>query len=225
MDNNSSFINLRLAGEVRAIRLVVFDCDGVLLDTMAAKIEAFRRWVCARWPQHEAVFLDHVMGSFGRSRNFQIEWFFNHCLDLAVDAEALADEVALFTAICEPLCADAGWLTGSSEFVAACEAAGVPRYVLSGTPQRQLEDMLVANGVDQRFSGIIGSPPTKSVSLQKILAMTGIAPDATVFVGDAEADAQAAASVGIHFVYKPSVAKRPLTPIQTEATDLRELLV
>ncbi len=38
-------MDLKLAGSVHSIDLIVFDCDGVLLDTVAAKIEAFRRWV------------------------------------------------------------------------------------------------------------------------------------------------------------------------------------
>jgi phosphoglycolate phosphatase-like HAD superfamily hydrolase len=221
---NAPSIKLRLGGELRAIRLLVFDCDGVLLDTMSAKIAAFRQWVTHRWPEHEAVFLNHVMGSFGRSRVFQIEWFFNHCLKQVPDAATLSAEVERFTDICEPLCAEAGWLSGSSEFVAACEAAGVPCYVLSGTPQLHLEQMLAANGGNGRFRAIIGSPPAKPQSLATILSKEGVAAQQTVFVGDAEADAEAAESVGAHFVYKPSAAKRPGLRIVNEVTDLRELL-
>jgi phosphoglycolate phosphatase-like HAD superfamily hydrolase len=224
-NSDSPFISLRLGGAIHPIRIAVFDCDGVLLDTMTAKVAAFRRWVVARWPEHESVFIDHVMGSFGRSRVFQIEWFFNHCLDLAADASTLQAEVERFSAICEPLCEKAGWLSGSSEFVAACQAAGIPCYVLSGTPQQPLEQMLAAHDASDRFRAIIGSPPAKPESLASIIAKEAVSAQQVLFVGDAEADAQAAESVGAHFVYKSSVAKRPRTAIVTEVNDLRELLV
>jgi beta-phosphoglucomutase-like phosphatase (HAD superfamily) len=59
-----------------------------------------------------------------------------------------------FTEICEPLCARAAWRVGSAEFVLACREAGIPRYVLSGTPQVPLEAMLESNGAAELF-GVI----------------------------------------------------------------------
>ncbi len=223
-NHNAAFIPLRLGGEIHPIRVAVFDCDGVLLDTMTAKVDAFRQWVLACWPDYESVFIDNVMSSFGRSRVFQIEWFFRHCLDLAPDAETLKAEVERFTAICEPLCEQAGWLSGSSEFVTICQEAGIPCYVLSGTPQQPLEQMVAAHHGTDRFRAIIGSPPAKPESLAAILTREAVCAEQVLFVGDAEADAQAAESVGAHFAYKPSIAKRPRTAIVTEVHDLRELL-
>ena len=38
-------MDLKLGDAVHPIDLIVFDCDGVLLESMSAKIEAFRQWV------------------------------------------------------------------------------------------------------------------------------------------------------------------------------------
>lgn len=218
-------MELRLAGSIREINLVVFDCDGVLLDTMPAKIEAFRSWVPPIYASHEAAFMKRVMHGFGTSRRHHIESFYREIVGIQPGQEFLNAEVARFTDLCEPLCAEAGWRTGSREFVLRCIEEGALRYVLSGTPQEPLEEMLHANSGGELFDNIIGSPPAKPESMEHILVGTGVHPDKAVFIGDADADRLAAEHVGAHFVYFPSEAARPHGEIATEVEDLRELCV
>ncbi len=218
-------MQLKLAGSVLEIDLIVFDCDGVLLDTMAAKIEAFRAWVPERHAEHAEAFMETVMHGFGTSRQRHIESFYHEMVGTHPPREFLKSEVARFTAICEPLCAKAGWLPGAREFVTHCSEAGVRRYVLSGTPQKPLEEMLRANGGEALFHAVLGSPPAKPQAMERILEATGVSPERTVFIGDANADRLAAEHVGAHFVYVPSQATRPERGIKNEVSDLRELLV
>jgi len=220
-----SGMDLKLAGSIQSIDLIVFDCDGVLLDSMPAKIESFRAWVPERFADKRQTFMELVMAGFGKARTHHIRSFYEQIVGESVSPEFLEAEVARFTDICEPRCANASWRVGSQEFVTECCRAGIPRYVLSGTPQQPLEAMLAATGAAKYFDVIIGSPPAKPKSLSRILAETGIAADRTVFVGDAHADQEAARHVGAHFVYFPSEANRPLGPIDTEVDDLRQLLV
>lgn len=218
-------MDLKLGGSVRSIDLVVFDCDGVLLDTMDAKIEAFRSWVPQRHLELQQSFMEAVMQGFGKSRQRHIEYFYRELVGEVPSAEFLEAEVERFGDICEPMCAAAAWRTGSKEFVEACADAGMPRYVLSGTPQQPLEQMLESTGASGLFDAIIGSPPAKPESMERILEETGVSANRTVFVGDANADHLAALHVGAHFVYFPSEAARPVNQIVTEVNDLRELLV
>ena len=216
-------MQLNLAGRIEAIDLVVFDCDGVLLETMPAKIEAFRKWVPKTYAQHEEAFMKNVMHGFGRSRQLHITTFYKEIVGIQPGPEFLNAEVERFAEICEPMCAQASWRVGSREFVMACIEAEVRRYVLSGTPQEHLDAMLESNGGASLFDMIIGSPPGKPESLEQILVETGTAPARAVFIGDAEADRFAAEHVGAHFVYMPSEAARPKGELQTEVKDLRSL--
>ena len=165
------------------------------------------------------------MHGFGKSRTYHIEAFYRELLKQAPDPAFLAAEVDRFTDICEPLCATAGWRTVSRDFVEACRAAEIPRYVLSGTPQAPLEDMLASANATDLFDVIIGSPPGKPESMERILTETDTPAHRTVFIGDANADHEAALHVGAHFVYFPSEAARPKAPVVTEVSDLRQLLV
>jgi len=217
-------MDLKLSASLRPVDLIVFDCDGVLLDTMSAKIEAFRSWVPEAHAALRGAFMDYIMGSFGRSRTYHVEYFYRELLGASPDQSFLDAEVARFTEICEPLCAAAPWKAGSKEFVKACLKAEALRYVLSGTPQKPLEEMLASTNAAGLFDVIIGSPPGKPESMERILKETGVAAERAVFIGDANADQEAALHVGAHFVYIPSEAERPMAPIETEVNDLRELL-
>lgn len=218
-------MDLLLDGEVTAIDLVVFDCDGVLLESMAAKIEAFRSWVPSEYEPHREAFMEVVMNGFGTSRTHHIRTFYEKIVGLPVEDGFLEVEVQRFTDLCEPLCAQADWRVGSEAFVEACREAGIPRYVLSGTPQAPLDAMMEATGAASYFDVIIGSPPAKPESLARILSETGVPGERCLFIGDAEADRAAAAHVGTHFAYFPSEANPPMGEIKTEVSDLRSLLV
>ena len=191
---------------------------------MPAKIEAFRRWVPEAHASLREPFMAYVMGAFGRSRTKHVAYFYRELVGEARDEAFLRAEVDRFTAICEPLCASAPWRTGAREFVHACRRAGAARHVLSGTPQAELEAMLRGAGGDGLFDAIHGSPPGKPEQMERILEETGTPGHRTVFIGDAEADREAAAHVGAHFVYFPSQAAVPEGPVPTKITDPRELL-
>lgn len=152
-------MKLLLAGSVTEIDLIVFDCDGVLLDTMPAKIEAFRTWVPEKHADLRDAFMEYIMTGFGFSRMYHIEHFYNQLVGQSTDPTFIHAEVDRFSSICEPLVAAAPWRTGSREFVQRCIEAGIKRYVLSGTPQQPLEEMLASSGGDQLFDVIIGAPP------------------------------------------------------------------
>ena len=217
-------MNLRLGGANCEIDLVVFDCDGVLLDTMAAKIEAFRIWVPEAHADLREAFMQLVIHGFGTSRRVHIERFYRELVQVEPDPVFLDAEVARFAAICEPLCAHSPWREGSREFVQAVASAGVSRYILSGMPQAALDLTMDSAGGTDWFDVIIGSPPAKPESMDRILAETGVAAERAVFIGDANADQLAALHAGTHFVYLPSEAARPQAEIVTEVNDLRELL-
>lgn len=203
--------------------MIVFDCDGVLLDTMPAKIKAFKDWVPKAYAEYEAAFMDKVMHGFGQSRRKHIEDFYREIIGISPQVGWIEDEIDRFSRICEPMCAKAGWRRGSREFVRSCVNAGVKRYVLSGTPQQELEEMIRANGGHDLFDRIYGSPPAKPERIEAILAETGCAPDRAVFIGDANEDRLAAEHVGAHFVYFPSEAAKPEGMLPTEVDDLRKI--
>lgn len=184
----------------------VFDCDGVLLDTVAAKVAAFRAWVPEEQAHLRDEFNRYNLASFGQSRRVQLRYFHEQMLGHSLAEEELTAEVQRFAGINLALVGQACWLPGSREFLQHASARGTPLFVLSGTPESELQEQLRQRGVDGLFCGIIGSPVTKVAGLRRIVAELGVAPSSVWFVGDATHDHYSAREAGTGFVYKPSEA-------------------
>ena len=204
---------------------VVFDCDGVLLETISAKLQAYVDWVPEAYKDLQPTFSKHNRRSFGQSRGVQIRYFYEELVKLESVSDAfLESEIQRFTEICEPLCEAAKWAEGAREFVLACNEAGSRTFVLSGTPQAELQGMLSQRNAMELFDKVIGFPITKEEGLERVVQEYGFDPERMLFVGDAQRDAEAAQAVGTHFVYVPSEADRPTCPILNETVNLLELL-
>ena len=215
----------KLPSEGFEMDVVVFDCDGVLLETIQAKLQAYMDWIPREYTQYRETFAAHNRKSFGQSRGVQIRYFFEELAGVGeVTQEFLDSEVERFSSICEPLCEEAPWAVGAEEFVKACRRGGSHTVVLSGTPQKELEGMLGHRDAMGLFDWVMGFPITKEQGLEKVLGKYGVPAHRVLFVGDAQRDAEAAQAVGTHFVYRPSEADRPLCPILNEEVDLRSLL-
>lgn len=195
-----------------APNLVVLDCDGVLLDSVGAKTAAFTEWVESRYPDYAGAFVQYHLGAYGQSRFVQLRYFFDQIFERPLSERELNAEIERFAAINRENMASVNMREGVQAFLEACHAASVRVDVLSGTPQSELEHTLRAHGLAEAFHTVIGSPTKKPDGLSHLLAETRIHPSHAWFVGDATADASAAASVGIPFVYVPSQAYMTLEP-------------
>ncbi len=217
-------LRLALDGVSTEIDAVVFDCDGVLLETIPAKLQAYMDWLPAEHEAHREAFREHNLKSFGTSRSLQLRYFYEELLGQQVTDSFLNTEVLRFSSICEPLCKISPWAEGAREFVQTCRNAGALTFVLSGTPQEELEVMLSQRDAMELFELVMGFPETKTGGLLRIVGEWGLLRQRILFVGDAEKDASAAAEVGVHFAYRPSEADRPITKIINEARNLMQLL-
>lgn len=183
---------------------MIFDCDGVLLDTVGAKLRAFQNWVPPEFGHLRRAFGHYNKTAFGSSRFVQIRYFFEQLAGVAVTEDRVQDEAARFGLLVARESVNTTWLPGSREFVERLYAAKIPLYVLSGTPEEELRQNLHDQQGAGFFQGIIGAPQSKEEGLQSILEKGGYQPERTWFIGDADRDYVAARHAGVRFIYKPS---------------------
>jgi phosphoglycolate phosphatase len=182
----------------------VFDCDGVLLDTVGAKLRAFQNWVPPEFGHLREPFAAYNKTAFGISRFEQIRYFFEYLAKTSVSDERVKDEAARFGKLVAHESVNATWLPGSREFVERLHERKIPLYVLSGTPEAELKENLRQQQGAHFFLRIIGAPKTKEEGLRLIMDEDHRRPEQTWFVGDADRDYIAARNTGVHFIYKPS---------------------
>jgi phosphoglycolate phosphatase-like HAD superfamily hydrolase len=186
------------------VQAVVFDCDGVLLDSNEMKVACFREAVEAAGftPRDVERFSAFQRANFGTSR-FRL---FDTLLGWELERRPPVDQkglVALYAERLRHLYVAAAATPGMRAVVGALSER-MPAYVVSGSDEAELRDVLAMRGDAAMFRVILGSPRTKVENLLTLFArpeLAGLPRGAIVFVGDAEADWKAARETGCRFVY------------------------
>ncbi len=179
------------------IRLVVFDCDGTLVDSQHSVVEAMRQAFTGRGlaaPAPEAVrrtvglSLDVAMGALFPDGDAG-DW-----AALARDFRTASMDIRLASDYHEPL------YPGAVEAIEALDAAGYLLGVATGKSRRGLDHTLDAFGLRQRFVTLqtADDAPSKPHPgmLQRAMAETGSAAGETLVVGDTTFDVEMAVNAG-----------------------------
>lgn len=182
-----------------AIDVVVFDCDGVLLDSVTIKTRTFGKLFEDLGPEAVEYVTDYHLRHGGVSRYAKFEHYYEKFHGRAVTAEESAaldkrfNELALAELLQTP------FLPGVEEFLQAHNETW-PLYVASGAPQYELEIILQKMKLSRYFKGIFGSPTPKAQLLADIVASEQAAPQRVLMIGDSGTDLEAAQAVGTRFV-------------------------
>jgi phosphoglycolate phosphatase-like HAD superfamily hydrolase len=186
--------------------VVIFDCDGVLLVSNRLKTRLFAE--AARLAGFDLTdvgrFTRYVAANFGTSRYRMFETLLAW-KDVVVRPDV--DVATLVTLYAERLYDEyvrcpttPGMLTVLREL----RGRGTRMFVVSGSDQQELRQVMAERGLSTYFEGIFGSPCSKTDNLIDVTSGLGImAPvgHKVIFIGDAEADYKAASTVGARFIY------------------------
>lgn len=198
---------LRTEGDlVKGYDVVVFDCDGVLLDSNNLKTVVFQKVLAHHGFEADEIarFRDYQVRNFGVSRyrlfDAVVEGRFGEARDVSL--ERLLED---FGRLCRTGYLEQPETAGMREALARAGADGRPLYVVSGSDEAELRDVLHQRRLAASFSNIYGSPATKIENLDRVRAHRRAqgAPEGErmLFVGDAEADMLAATAAGADFVF------------------------
>ena len=181
-----------------ALSLIVFDCDGVLLESVDVKTQAFARIGedFGREAADRLVAHHRMYGGVSRFKKF--EWLFAEVLHRPVSQEELLALNEKFVRYAYDAVLECSMVPGAQEVLDRWHGR-VPMYVASGAPHEELVAILTKRGLSRYFDGIHGSPPGKSELLRGIVGKTEANPSETVMVGDASTDQYAAESARTNF--------------------------
>lgn len=181
------------------INLLVFDCDGVILESVDAKTEAFAE--VAGYYGAEArdrLTLYHRLHG-GVSRQEKFTWLFQNVLGREITSEEMEDLCNRFVQSMLNNVLNAPFVPGVITILNTWKNI-IPMYVCTGTPTEEVRYILKHREIASYFDGIYGTPPAKAERLAMILKEAHIDdPTEAVMIGDAGTDMQAAEIVGTRF--------------------------
>lgn len=181
-----------------ALSLIVFDCDGVLLESVDAKTQAFRQVAEPFGAEaRDRLVLFHTLHG-GVSRYEKFRWLYKEVLGREITQPEMDELAARFVQYALDNVLNAPFVPGALEVLETWKGR-VPMYVCSGTPQSELEAIFHKRNLEGYFDGLRGAPPAKAVMLGEILRDSGVDPAEAVMVGDASTDREAAEINGTMF--------------------------
>lgn len=181
------------------LKCLVFDCDGVLLDSVPVKTRAFARLAepYGKEAMDRFVMYHTVHGGVSRYRKF--DWFFREVLGREIapaESKAWGDKFVEYALDEVRKCE---MIPGALATLQAWQGK-LPMYVCSGAPREELETILKERGLAHYFEGIYGSPPAKGELLKEIIrSQPELIADETLMVGDAITDVDASRAAGALF--------------------------
>lgn len=209
------------------LRTLVFDCDGVILDSNRVKTEAFRSAALPYGAAAAQALVDYHTARGGISRYEKFRHFLNEIVPEMASDIAGPDLGALLSsyaaAVREGLmrCAVT---PGLAELRAA--TPGIRWLIVSGGDQAELREIFAERGLDGLFDGgVFGSPDTKDTILAREIAVGNIVVPA-LFLGDSRYDHVAAKAAGLDFLFVSSWSEMPewQSYLRQESLDSVELV-
>lgn len=182
--------------------VVIFDCDGVILDSNNMKICAMRQVLeqsnCFSHQQIDKC-ISYFANNFGKGRDHHINYLANHADKSTYTREELSGILlSRYTEEVERGYINADETPGLKQLTLKLLRAKKTLYVASGSEETQLNRIFKLRKLEQYFAAILGSPTSKSFHLKSIAKKH---PNCSiVMVGDATADYTAAQENGIDFV-------------------------
>ncbi|RZW19103.1 MAG: HAD family hydrolase [Desulfobulbaceae bacterium] len=176
-----------------------FDFDGVLVDSVSVKTEAFRTLFDPYGSEILAQVLEHHRLNGGISRIDKIQYAHTHFVGTPLSEIELANWGRKYSELVVDRVINAPWIKGAQEFLV--EMQGCCRiFLISGTPETELKQVVEARGMTHYFDEILGSPIQKPAHIRALLSDYQLHSHSCVFVGDALTDYYAARETGLHFL-------------------------
>lgn len=178
---------------------MVFDCDGVVLNSNKVKTQAFYNATLSFGQDKAQALVDYHVQNGGISRYLKFEYFITEILKQDVTQSLLDNLLNKFATEVKVGLMQSAIAPGLLELREQTSQASW--LIVSGGDQDELRDVFAARELFDLFDGgIFGSPDDKDVILKRELEKQNIKTPA-LFLGDSKYDFQASNRAGLDFLF------------------------
>jgi HAD superfamily hydrolase (TIGR01509 family) len=183
------------------IRAIAFDFDGVLVESVDVKTRAYAHLFKEYGQDVVSKVVGYHMKNGGISRFVKLRTIYEKILKKPLSEKKFELLSEQFSNIVVDAVVAAPWVEGAQEFLQKNKNRYL-YFIVSGTPQEELELIVQRRQMEQYFCAVLGSPKNKVDLFREVLPRLNLTPEETVFVGDAETDWNAAKAIGLAFLWR-----------------------
>ena len=181
------------------ITTVIFDFDGVIVESTKIKTMAFGKLFEHEHPEQVTAIVYYHVQNAGISRYEKFRYIYKEILKRHLSDDEFQALCVQFARIVMNEVIKAPYVKGAREFLENY-ASTYRCFVASATPQEEIEKIIEERNSMRFFGKIYGAPYGKSNAVKDILRKEEIEPLAAAYVGDALSDYHAAKDNSINFV-------------------------
>lgn len=185
--------------DLNKYKTIVFDCDGVILNSNEIKSHAFYKATKHYGHETASKLVDYHIRNGGISRYEKIKYFLNYILCIDFDEEVYKDILKRFSIAVYNGLLSCEIAEGLAELKRKTEFSNW--LIVSGGDQIELRRVFEERKIESFFNGgIFGSPDNKNAILCREINNKNIKTPA-LFIGDSKYDYEVAQEAGLDFVF------------------------
>ncbi len=206
---------------------IIFDCDGVILNSNSLKTDAFRLTLAEEPEGRVKEFIEYHKKFGGVSRYKKFNHYFTRINKTRNPDEHIKKAVTYYGDIVQKMLLECDTIPGILEYLGQIQN-DYDIYVVSGGAQVELRDVFRQRGLSKYFSNIFGSPQDKNEILTNLKTQGKLSTPCYYF-GDSELDKQMADHFGFDFIFvygesEWSSAKQKINSLEYQCIkDFREI--
>lgn len=177
---------------------IIFDFDGVILDSVDCKTEAFRKIYQPYGDHISSQVVKYHLENGGVSRFEKFKYWHKNHLNIDLSEEDLSGLSQMFSELVVQNVLNSPPVLGVFDFISKYSSK-FNLFLISGTPHDEINTIVNELGLNRYFKEILGSPQDKIHWSSFLIQKYNLNPKTTIFLGDATTDYEAAQVSGFHF--------------------------
>ena len=191
---------LKIKQKINQSKLLIFDFDGVIADSVEVKTEAFASLYESYGLDVVNKVINHHNSNGGMSRFEKFKYYHKNFLNQEISQELIGQLSMKFSSLVFKKVVSSDEIDSVGKFLNKYSKKEKICVINSATPQLEIEKIIIARKLDQIFSSVFGSPNSKLENICRILKKYDCNNNEVIFFGDSKADLNAAMSANIDFI-------------------------
>ncbi len=181
------------------IKNIIFDFDGVILDSVPTKTEGFKKLFQDFQVELVDKLIEYHIQNGGVSRYKKIRYFFNEILNQGISEDEILCYASKYSKITKEELTNSKYIIDDTIRFIKQNYKKYNMHIASGADEQDLKYICDRLDITKYFISISGSPIIKYIILKEILLNNQYKKEETILIGDSVNDYEAAQENSIEF--------------------------
>ena len=188
---------------IRKTDFVIFDCDGVILNSNKIKTNAFKETL-SKYPKDKVMqLINFHKKNGGISRKIKFDYFFKEILK-ENNQKLINDSLDQFKKNSFKKLIKSRYISGVLNFIKILHKYKIKIFIVSGAFEKELREIFNLRKKNHMFLEILGTPKNKEENIEYLFKKYSLENKNGLFFGDAETDYLVSKKFNIKFIFVSS---------------------